>query len=89
MNSNKQKYIILYRQGMGLLDEYEVIEGKTGIDALNKYLPEHMVGVVKRVRAWEEPDFIIQKFYEKDGRRYSRFPKVGYTYKHPQITKKD
>lgn len=63
------------------------IEGATGNKAIDSVLPLHMIGLVKRVRAWEEPDFILQKINKFTRREVSGGYVVGYKYHQPTITK--
>ena len=83
------KYIILYEPNKGLLSDYTIISGKTGVEALNKYLPDNYIGVVKRIRAWESEDYIIQKLEYKQGSNgldwYRVGSRYGYKYHHPNI----
>ena len=74
---------------MGLLDDWKTIEGKTGVEAIENYLPDHMIGKVKRSR-WREiqagkVDFILHKYKEIEGVKISAGRKVCYTYHHPKI----
>lgn len=83
------KYALLYEPTMGLLDDWKTITGKTGVQAITDYLPDHMFGVVKRSR-WREiqegrVDFILHKYKEVDGFKVSAGRKVCYTYHHPKI----
>lgn len=83
------KYALLYEPKMGLLDDWNTIEGKTGVEALESYLPDHMIGKVKRAR-WREiqagdVDFMLHKYKEVDGYRVSAGRKVWYKYHHPKI----
>ena len=85
------KYIVLYTPTTGLLDDYKIIEGKSGVDALNNSMPVHMIGKVKRVRGWEEPEYCLQKLEYKDGSNGKDWYRVGsrywYKYHHPKIYK--
>ena len=85
------KYIVLYTPTTGLLDDYKIIEGKSGVDALNNSLPNYMIGKVKRVRGWEEPEYCLQKLEYKDGSNGKDWYRVGsrywYKYHHPKIYK--
>ena len=63
------------------------IDGTNGNSALNNALPDHMIGKVKRVRAWEEPDFILQRVIKRSGETLLAGPVCGYKYHHPTITR--
>jgi len=78
-------YIILYKDGVGLFDDYEIIQGNTGIEAITNYLPDHYIGVVKRKRQHETENFIIQKLVRIDGTMYRSGSRYGYKYHHPKI----
>jgi hypothetical protein len=84
-------YVILYKTNGGLLDNYEYIEGKTGVDALTNYLPDHMVGVIKKSTQREinsgNISFILQKYVDIEGIKYARGHKTCYTYHKPYIEK--
>jgi len=80
-------YLILHTPEMGLYDDYIEIKGKTGVEALNNYLPEHWIGKAKRVRARDEPEYCLQKFIVRDGIKYKAGHKVWYKYHHPTITR--
>lgn len=86
-----KNYIILYEPNKGLLDDYTHIQGKSGVQALNDYLPIHMVGVVKRSRQREigagNIDYILQQYIIKDGVKTAVGHKTCYTYHRPVITK--
>lgn len=69
------------------LNNNPFIEGATGNKALDKVLPINMIGVIKRVRAWEEPDFVLQKLVGKVHRETNGGYIVGYKYHHPTISK--
>ena len=78
------KYVLQHTPTMGVFSDTPIIEGKSGVEALNNWLPLHMIGVVKRVRGWEEPEYCLQRIMEIDGEQYlSR--KVWYKYHHPKI----
>ncbi len=63
----------------------QIIEGSSGCDAINKALPVHMVGVVRRVRAWEAPDFILTRVITQQGIDFSAGLHLGYKYHPPTI----
>ena len=79
------KYIVLYKPDVGLLSDYEIIEGKSGVDALNNHLPLEMVGKVKRVRGWETPEYCLQRLKEDAGNMYRTGARYWYKYHHPKI----
>lgn len=61
------------------------ITGITGTRALNEATPVHMIGMVKRVRAFEEADFILQRIAKHAGQYQNAGPQLGYKYHHPRI----
>lgn len=63
------------------------IKGTSGTAALDEALPLHMVGKVKRVRAWDAADFKLQRIIKKPGQYQIAGPCVGYKYHHPRIIK--
>lgn len=81
------KYVLLHTPTMGLLSDYPLLEGKSGIEALNNYLPAHYIGTVKRIRYGETPEYCLQKITIRDGHYFSNGHKVWYKYHQPVITK--
>lgn len=79
-------YMVLHTPDMGLYDDYIEIEGRTGVEALDNYLPDHFIGRVKRIRAREVPEYCLQKFVVIDGIKYSKGHKVWYKYHAPRIS---
>lgn len=88
---NVNEYIILYEPNTGLLSDYKFITGTSGVDALNQYIPAHMIGVVKRSLQHQidagNISYILQKVKTIDGQRYIAGSKCCYTYHHPTIVK--
>jgi len=62
------------------------IEARTGIAALEKNMPDHLIGRIKRIRAWDKPDYILRKVSEVSGKT-SVGPAIGYKYHKPTITR--
>lgn len=63
------------------------IKGNTGSGALNTETPTHMIGLIKRVRAFEYADFILQRVSHHVGSYQAVGPRLGYKYHHPRITR--
>lgn len=63
------------------------ITGISGVGAINESLPDHMIGIVKRVRQWERPDFILQQVIRHAGETVTSGPRCGYKYHKPIITR--
>lgn len=63
------------------------ISGKNGVGAINDCLPPNMIGIVKRVRQWEQPDFILQRVIHRAGETFKSGPQCGYKYHKPIITR--
>lgn len=63
------------------------ISGKSGVDAIEQHLPDHMIGKVRRRREWEQPDFILQRVIQRAGETFKSGPECGYKYHKPVITR--
>lgn len=80
------KYALLHTPTMGLLSDTIIIEGKSGVDALNTYDGfNHLIGKFKRIRGWETPEYCLQRVIDRDGRLYAQGSKYWYKYHHPKI----
>lgn len=80
------KYALLHTPTMGLLAEIKILEGKSGVDALDNYEGfSHLIGRFRRIRAWETPEYCLQRVIERDGQLYSQGSKYWYRYHHPKI----
>jgi len=62
------------------------IEARTGIAALEKNMPDHLIGRIKRIRAWDKPDYTLRKVSKVSGKT-SVGPAIGYKYHKPTITR--
>jgi hypothetical protein len=80
------KRYLVAKDNLGIITT-SFIDGATGNRALDSALPDHMIGKVKRVRAWEEPDFILQQVVKRSGETLISGPRCGYKYHHPTITR--
>lgn len=78
-------YLVAFDRDM--LIKATTIRGKSGTAALDEALPVHMIGKVKRVRAWDDADFKLQRIVKKAGQYQTAGPCVGYKYHHPRIIK--
>lgn len=78
------EYVVVHQLGLGI-PILGVIKGKSGADALNKCLPDHMVGIVKRSSQREinnnEVSFVLKK--RDASKRWG--PRICYTYHKPVI----
>jgi hypothetical protein len=79
-----KRYLVFRNYTKYPLDQ--MIRGSNGCDAISKALPVHMVGAVRRVRAWETPDFILTRVITQQGIDFSAGLHLGYKY-HPPIIK--
>lgn len=78
---------LVIKDELGVLP-HPFIDGEvTAVGAINHALPVHMIGIAKRVRAWENPDFMLQKVVKRAGESLVAGPVCGYKYHHPTITK--
>jgi len=78
------KFLIVRNETFIKLPEF--IKGRTGIAALEKNMPDHLIGRIKRIRAWDQPDYILRKVSEVSGKN-SVGPAIGYKYHKPTITR--
>lgn len=80
------RYILLHTPTAGVFSDTPIIEGKSGVDALNTCEQfSHFIGKFKRVSGWETPEYCLQRVIERDGQLYSRGNKYWYKYHHPKI----
>jgi len=77
-------YLIVNNNTKVLIPSF--IKGSTGIAALEEKMPVHFIGRIKRIRAWEEPDYILRKITKNFGNS-SEGPAIGYKYHKPTITR--
>jgi len=78
---------LVVKDELGVLPHPFIDGGITGVGAINAALPARMIGVAKRIRAWERPDFVIQKVIKRAGETSLVGPACGYKYHKPTITR--
>ena len=75
------KYALLHTPTSGVFSDIPILEGKSGVDALNNYEQySHLIGKFRRVRGWETPEYCLQKLVYKDGSKGKDWYRTGSRY---------